>query len=542
MDRRLAPGRTAWAGGIRVFGRAVSDSHLLNLPEGVEAAWFEPVTRCWCGGASSRTSPLSPRYHVCERCGVHFAAERLKPAHLADFYSYEGYWHRRQAGKQHPTLWERQQQLERDGRVTCWLECIQRFHTGSPGVAVEVGCAEATLLQHLRERGWTAIGIEPDARTAEAVRERTGLEIRAGAFPATPAPACDLFVACDVLEHVTDPRRFLAEARAALRPNGLLFLQLPLLERDQPDFGAITDKVFDWQEHAFIYSREAIATLLEVCEFEILENSGGWIRAHEFVVARRHERPVRAVRHLANLPEMFAPEWTGFIDELNAFAEPLGLRQFTNWSKLWEYPSLWHQGLSRVDWRGCRLLDLGTELSPFPWWLATKGARVTLVEARPDWVELWGALRSRLGGVAVDWEIVNSSRLPFPDASFDVVTSFSVIEHQDDKALAAAEVGRVLRPGGRFAISFDICEPDRRMTFPEWNGHALTMADFESMVSRQPAFRGGGIPDWNIEDIGPFLRWHRSTAPHHNYVTGAAILEKRSMGFWSRLRRRLSGG
>lgn len=517
----------------------MSEARLLNLPAGVEAAWFEPATRCWCGGSPGRPSAWSPHYHECERCGAHFAAERLKPEHLGDFYSYEGYWHRRQAGKHHPTLWERQQQLEADGRVGRWLECIERFHPGAPGVAVEAGCAEATLLQHLRGRGWTAIGLEPDAQTAKAVRERTGLDIRAGAFPDAPAPACDLFIACDVLEHVADPRRFLTAARSALRPGGLLFLQLPLLQGDPPDFGSLTDKVFDWQEHAFIYSRDAIATLLEACEFEVLENSGGWIRAHEFVVARRLDRPRRPVRHLANLPEMFAPEWVSFIDTLNGFAAPLGLRQFTNWSKLWEYPALWHQGLSRMDWRGRRLLDLGTELSPFPWWLATQGATVTLLEARPDWIPLWQTVRDRLGGVTVDWRIVDSSKLPFPDESFDVVTSFSVIEHQDDQRLAAAEVARVLRPGGRFAISFDICEPARGMTFPEWNGRALSMAEFEAAVWRQPAFGRKEPPEWNVEDIPPFLRWHRLTAPHHNYVTGAAILEKRPASGWSRLLGRL---
>ena len=115
-----------------------------------------------------------------------------------------------------------------------------------------------------------------------------------------------------------------------------------------------TEKVFDPQEHVFIYSRAALATLLETAEFEVLENHAAWRRAHEIVVARRAERPSRAVRHLANLPQMFSWEWIDFIDTLNAFGAPHGLRQFTNWSKLWEYPWLWHHGLSSIDWRGKR--------------------------------------------------------------------------------------------------------------------------------------------------------------------------------------------
>lgn len=391
------------------------------------------------------------------------------------------------------------------------------------------------MLLHLRKLGWETVGIEPDGQTAAGVHARTGLDVRAGVFPDTPAPACDLFVACDVLEHVPDPLRFLKAAREALRPGGLIFLQLPLMEKEQPDFGHMTEKVFDPQEHVFIYSREAVATLLETAEFEILENNAAWRRAHEIVIARRLDRPARKIRHLANLPEMFSPQWTGFIDELNAFAAPLGLRQFTNWSKLWEYPWLWHHGLSAIDWRGRRVLDLGSEQSPFPWWLASKGAHVTLIETGRNWIEQWEAVRKALGEAPVDWQIVDSCRLPFPKNTFDVVTSFSVIEHQTDKVLAASEVGRVLKPGGFFGISFDICEPALGMTFPEWNGRALTMKEFETAIWNQPAFNSATPPDWNLEDIPPFLRWHRQTAPHHNYVTGAAMLQKNPASGWRRL-------
>jgi 2-polyprenyl-3-methyl-5-hydroxy-6-metoxy-1,4-benzoquinol methylase len=507
------------------------------LLQSVDEAWFETAERCWCGGHSDTPSPHSPHYRVCARCGAHYASRRLKPDCIEKFYSYEGYWQQRQQSKQHPTLWERQQLLEADGRVQYWIEAIER-HTGSRrGTAVEVGCAEGTLLLHLRERGWQTVGIEPDARTAAGVRERTGLDVRPGVFPDVDAPPCDLFVANDVLEHVPDPLRFLQAARAALRPDGILFLQLPLIEKAQPDFGSMTEKVFDPQEHVFIYTREAIATLLETAEFEILENNAAWRRAHEIVIARRLDRRPRPIRHLANLPEMFSTRWTTFIDELNAFAAPLGLRQFTNWSKLWEYPWLWHHGLSAIDWRGKRVLDLGTEQSPFPWWLAQKGAHVTLVETSRNWLEQWAAVRTALGNPSVDWQIVDSSALPFPNEAFDVVTSLSVIEHQDDKEFAAREVGRVLRPNGVFAISFDICEPSLGMTFPEWNGRALTMLEFEQFFWNQRAFTQPEPLRWNLEDIPPFLRWHRQTAAHHNYVTGAAVLRKRPVGWLARLLR-----
>ena len=43
-------------------------------------------------------------------------------------------------------------------------------------------------------------------------------------------------------------------------------------------------------------------------------------------------------------------------------------------------------------------------------------------------------------------------KLPFPDGSFDAVLSLGVLEHVPDPEGSIAEIGRVLRPGGRFYV------------------------------------------------------------------------------------------
>ena len=49
-------------------------------------------------------------------------------------------------------------------------------------------------------------------------------------------------------------------------------------------------------------------------------------------------------------------------------------------------------------------------------------------------------------------------RLDYDDASFDVVTSNGVLEHVPDDAASVAEIHRLLRPGGTFAVT---CLPNR---------------------------------------------------------------------------------
>jgi SAM-dependent methyltransferase len=230
---------------------------------------------------------------------------------------------------------------------------------------------------------------------------------------------------------------------------------------------------------------------------------------------------------LASLAQLQNPSFVGFMQSLNAFAARCQLQIHTNWSKVWEYPWLWFNGLSRLCWPDIRLLDVGSELSPFPWFLASLGARVTLVETNPQWLHVWEELRQKLV-VDVDWSISENEELPFPRDSYDIVTSLSVIEHQSNKSRAISEIARILKPGGIFALSYDICEPDMGMTFPEWNGKALTTREFEELVWDHLAFDNGGKrPLWNFEDCADFIRWHLESAAYHNYTVGAAVLQKK---------------
>lgn len=60
-------------------------------------------------------------------------------------------------------------------------------------------------------------------------------------------------------------------------------------------------------------------------------------------------------------------------------------------------------------------------------------------------------LRERLADSGREAEVVGAGaeQLPFPDAAFDTVVSTLVLCTVDDPAASLAEIGRVLRPGGR---------------------------------------------------------------------------------------------
>ena len=92
--------------------------------------------------------------------------------------------------------------------------------------------------------------------------------------------------------------------------------------------------------------------------------------------------------------------------------------------------------------------------------------------------------------------------LPLPDESVDVIISNCVINLSGDKPKVIREAARVLRPGGRFAVSDVIADPDMdeatRADMAAWTGciaGALTEQDFRAALQDAGFERDRGPAD-----------------------------------------------
>lgn len=93
--------------------------------------------------------------------------------------------------------------------------------------------------------------------------------------------------------------------------------------------------------------------------------------------------------------------------------------------------------------RNKRVLDLGCNNGYGTELIARGAARVVGADVSPRSIEA-----ARVRCPALDFVLVDGTSLPFPDASFDAVFSFQVIEHIEDPSPYLAEIRRVLVPGG----------------------------------------------------------------------------------------------
>ena len=106
---------------------------------------------------------------------------------------------------------------------------------------------------------------------------------------------------------------------------------------------------------------------------------------------------------------------------------------------------------------GRRALDLATGTGDIAYALASSGARVVGLDITHRMIELAiGKATERPGSCS--FLVGDMTALPFPDGSFDLVTTGYGLRNVPDLAVAVDEIARVLTPGG-LALSLDFNRP-----------------------------------------------------------------------------------
>jgi SAM-dependent methyltransferase len=114
------------------------------------------------------------------------------------------------------------------------------------------------------------------------------------------------------------------------------------------------------------------------------------------------------------------------------------------------------------------VIDVGSGLGGPSRYLAAKyGCRVLGVDLSPTFVEAASFLAERTGLTGkVEYRCSDALALPFENESFDIGWSQHVAMNIANRARLYAEVFRVLRPDGRFAIYDVVAQEGKDVTFP----------------------------------------------------------------------------
>ena len=100
---------------------------------------------------------------------------------------------------------------------------------GQPGKMLEVGCGRGEFLRGTANRGWDVRGVEMTEAFAQIAREAHGIDIECLRVEEaeTLKETYDVVLLAAILEHLYEPAETLSRVREALRPGGLVFIDVP---------------------------------------------------------------------------------------------------------------------------------------------------------------------------------------------------------------------------------------------------------------------------------------------------------------------------
>lgn len=131
------------------------------------------------------------------------------------------------------------------------------------------------------------------------------------------------------------------------------------------------------------------------------------------------------------------------------------------WAKLHQCPKYLHDlQLTKDAFRGLKVLDVGS--GPIPSATCFEGADIYALDPLAEFYESIGYSRTPFPDV--HFCEAKAEKMPFSSHFFDVVLSVNAIDHVDDFEQTAAEISRVLKPGGKLAMHVHYhpateCEP-----------------------------------------------------------------------------------
>jgi SAM-dependent methyltransferase len=176
------------------------------------------------------------------------------------------------------------------------------FLTGDPpATLLDVGCGDGALLKTMSDRGWTVTGIDFDAAAVAGIRERLGLEAHVGTALSMVASGrkFDVVAASHVIEHVSDPVRFLADCAQLLKRGGRVIVRTPNADSIGHSLFGRSWRGLEPPRHLFVFTRPSL----------IACGGKAGLKAESCVTTDANAGPILAISHFLRRYGRYRLDW-----------------------------------------------------------------------------------------------------------------------------------------------------------------------------------------------------------------------------------------
>lgn len=163
-----------------------------------------------------------------------------------------------------PEIFNPEMEAIRRNRYRRYAKIMRRYKMR--GKVLDIGAGYGSGTKVLQEMGYEVDAIEPEDNKARYIAQILHISVQQTSFEHMQVrKKYDVIILAHCLEHLDNPREALIRIKKLLRPDGILYLEVPIIW----NFVTWSDALY--LTHKSNFSEENIIYLLQDCDFEVFE-------------------------------------------------------------------------------------------------------------------------------------------------------------------------------------------------------------------------------------------------------------------------------
>ena len=197
---------------------------------------------------------------VCTNCHVRFTQDAPDATAISRYYKSENYIsHTNTSSGLVNQLYLKIRKYTLNGKE----KTIKKYTGLESGSLLDIGAGTGAFLDHMQQKGWAVVGIEPDAHARSVAQKTFGITLQDGdALKDLPQQSFDAITLWHVLEHVHALHDYMDLLKSLLKPGGKLFIAVPNYQSLDAGIYKLTWAAYDVPRHLYHFSPQGMMVLL----------------------------------------------------------------------------------------------------------------------------------------------------------------------------------------------------------------------------------------------------------------------------------------
>ena len=210
----------------------------------------------------------------CGSCSLRFTQDVPDQNSIGPYYKSEDYISHTNTAK---GIINKLYHFVRKNTIAGKRKLIEKNTRMKTGTILDAGSGIGSFVNEMKQHGWEATGLEPDADARKVANELYGLELAdAEQFYQLPAGHFDAITLWHVLEHVHYLQNYIQQLKNLLKDNGKLFIAVPNYTATDAYRYEEYWAAYDVPRHLYHFSPRSMQVLMERNGLKILQHKPMW--------------------------------------------------------------------------------------------------------------------------------------------------------------------------------------------------------------------------------------------------------------------------